>query len=138
MAAKHFNPSYAIEAIYTPQRIPQYRGNPFIEALPAIVDEDELLKSLFSVPEFDESQRDWNKAERLQMIAQLSSFMVPAHRHLLLAQHIDTLMRQGYVGRAPRTAESQRIYTRPFMSNKRPARRSTLRRSKSPLSCLAP
>ena len=118
MAAKHNTPSYALEAIYTPQRIPQYRGNPFIEALPATLDEDELLESLFSVPEFDEGQRDWNKAERLQMIAQLSSFMVPARRHLQLAQHIDTLMRQGYVGRAPRTVESQRVYARLYEQQK--------------------
>ncbi|SIP87910.1 AAA domain-containing protein [Aromatoleum tolulyticum] len=103
--------SFATEAIYTPQRIPQYRDNPLIEALPPAQDDDELLESLFCVPEFSAEQRTWSKSERLQMISQLSSFMVPMDRHLRLAQSLDTLMRQGYVGRAPRTAESQRVFT---------------------------
>lgn len=102
---------FATPAIYTEQRIPQYRGNPLIEALPVAQDEDALLASLFCVPEFSAEQRTWTKAERLQMIAQLSSFMVPMDRHLHLAQGIDALMRQGYVGRVPRTVESQRIFT---------------------------
>ena len=118
MVAKPTSPSFAVKAIYTPQRIPQYRGNPFIEALPQALGEDELLESLFSVPEFDEQQRFWSKSERLQMIAQLSGFMVPMDRHLHLAQQIDALIRQGYVGRAPRTVESQRIYTKLYEQQK--------------------
>jgi hypothetical protein len=106
------------EAIYTPQRIPQFRGNPLIEALPPALDDDELLASLFSVPEFSEEQRGWSKSERLQMISQLSSFMVPTDRHLELAQSIDTLMRQGYVGRAPRTAESQAVFSKLYQLQK--------------------
>lgn len=118
MAAKYTTPAFATEAIYTPQRIPQYRGNPFIEALPPPLEEDALLKSLFSVPEFDPGQREWSNSERLQMITQLSSFMVPMDRHLRLAQQMDALMRQGYVGRAPRTAESQRVFTKLYEQQK--------------------
>lgn len=111
-------PSFAVEALYTPQRVPQYRGNPFIEALPSPLEDDVLIESLFSVPEFDATQRDWTQSERLQMLAQLSSFMVPMDRHLRLAQHIDTLMRQGYVGRAPRSVESQRVFTKLYEQQK--------------------
>jgi hypothetical protein len=106
------NPLLAIKAIYTQQRIPQYCGNPFIEALPTTLDDDALLESLFKAPEFAAHQREWSKSERLQMIAQLSSFMVPMDRHLRLAQQIDTLIRQGYVGRAPRTAESLKVFAK--------------------------
>jgi hypothetical protein len=118
MVAKHAALPFAVDAIYTPQRIPQYRGNPFIEALPPALEEDALLESLFSVPEFDIGQREWTTTERLQMIGQLSSFMVPMDRHLQLAQHLDTLMRQGYVGRAPRTAESHRVFTKIYEQQK--------------------
>lgn len=117
-APKPTTPQFAVKAIYTPQRIPQYRGNPFIEALPPTLDEDELLGKLFSVPEFDVSQRQWSKSERLQMVAQLSSFMVPMDRHLRLGQHLDALMRQGYVGRAPRTIESQQVYNKLYEHQK--------------------
>lgn len=117
-ATKPTSPSFAVEARYTSQRIPQYRGNPLIEALQPALDEDAWLESLFCVPEFSEEQRTWSKAERLQMIAQLSSFMVPTGRHLQLAQHLDTLMRQGYVGRAPKTAAAQQVYTRLYEQQK--------------------
>lgn len=110
--------SLATKAIYTEQRIPQYRGNPLIEALPPALEDDALLESLFCVPEYSEEQLTWNKSERLQMIAQLSSFMVPMGRHLQLAQSLDTLIRQGYVGRAPRTAESQRKSTMLYQQQK--------------------
>lgn len=118
MAYNSKNPSFAVEALYTPQRVPQYRGNPLIEALPSPLEDDALIESLFSVPEFDATQRDWTQSERLQMLAQLSSFMVPMDRHLRLAQHIDTLMRQGYVGRAPRSVESQRVFTKLYEQQK--------------------
>jgi hypothetical protein len=118
MVANSATPSFATRAIYTPQRIPQYRGNPYIEALPPPLDEDGLLESLFSVPPFDAGQRDWSKAERLQLISQLASFMVPLERHLQLAQHLDAMMRQGYVGRAPRTVESQRVFAKLYEQQK--------------------
>ena len=109
-AAKHTTPAFAVTASYTQQRIPQFSGNPFIEALPPPLDEDDLLSALFCIPEFEASQRDWGKSDRLQMLAQLSSFMVPMGRHLRLGQQLDALMRQGYVGRAPRTVASQQVF----------------------------
>lgn len=108
----------SIEAIYTPQRVPHYRDNPLIEALPPALNDDELLESLFCVPEFSLEQRSWTKSERLQMIAQLSSFMVPMDRHIQLAHSIDTLMRQGYIGRAPRSAASQLVFTKLYQNLK--------------------
>lgn len=109
---------FAVEALYTPQRIPQYRGNPLIEALPPTEDDEALLKSLFCVPEFSEEQRHWSKAERLQMIAQLGNFMLPMDRHLKLAQGLDAMMRQGYVGRAPRTAASHAVFNKLYEQQK--------------------
>lgn len=97
-------------ARYTEQRIPQYRGNPLIEALPPSLDDEALLKELFAMPDFDPEQRRWPVHERLQMVAQLSSFMVPLPRHLHLAHSLDALMRQGYVGRIPRSAAAHRIF----------------------------
>jgi hypothetical protein len=109
---------FAVEALYTPQRIPQYRGNPLIEALPPTEDDAALLRSLFCVPEFSKEQRDWSVSERLQMIAQLGNFMLPMDRHLQLAQGLDAMMRQGYVGRAPRTAASHAVFNKLYEQQK--------------------
>lgn len=136
MADKQNLASFAVEAIYTQQRVPQYCGNPFIEALPAALEDDALLESLFNTPDFDATQRGWTQSERLQMISQLASFMVPMDRHLRLAQYIDTLMRQGYVGRAPRTVESQRVFNKIYEQQKSGKTFNTsLRQLSAQLSC---
>lgn len=97
-------------ANYIAQRIPQYRGNPLIEALPPSLDGEALLEALFTMPEFSPEQQSWPLHERMQMLAQLASFMVPLPRHLHLAHSLDALMRQGYIGRIPRSAASHRIF----------------------------
>lgn len=108
-----FNSTYEFpRAHYTEQRIPQYRGHPLIEALPPILDEDAWTEHLFSMPDFSPEQRDWSSTERMHMIAQLANFMLPLPRHTLLAQSIDVLIRQGYVGREPRSAKAHRILTK--------------------------
>lgn len=103
------SPCFA-EAEYAEQRIPQYRGNPLIEALPLAETEEQVTTRLFSMPEFDPGQRDWLDVERIQMLAQLASFMVPLERHTQLSYSIDALMRQGYIGRIPHSVASTEVF----------------------------
>lgn len=98
------------KAVYTAQRIPQYAGNPLIEALPPLGGEEAVLRKLLNLPHFNPTQREWNSQERIAMIAQLSNFMVPLERHIQLAFSIDAMMRQGYVNRIPHSMRSQEIF----------------------------
>lgn len=98
------------QATYSKQRIPHFAGNPLIEALPEIGNEEMLLKSLLNLPRFDPEQRTWAAHERFQLIAQLSSFMLPFERHLQLAYGIDSMIRNGYVGRIPHSIRSSQIF----------------------------
>lgn len=92
-------------ANYTPQRLPHFKGNPMIEALPPLMSDEELLE-LFTVrPNFSPEQRHWPARERFQMIGTLPRILVPLRRHVELAQSLDTMLRNGYVGRMPRTPE---------------------------------
>jgi hypothetical protein len=100
----------AVEALYTPQRLTKYKGNPLIEALPPCMDDDALMSSLFQMPDFDPEQRNWPKHERFQLVVGLQNYMVPLPRHIMLARTIDTLIREGYVGRQPRSRESDAIF----------------------------
>lgn len=102
-------PSY-ITAHYSPQRIPQFQGNPLIEALPPSMSDEEVFGSLILTPDFDEEQRTWPTNERFQMLSSLANFMVPFERHHELARALDSLIRAGYVGRSPRTAEHTKIF----------------------------
>lgn len=97
-----------VQATYTPQRLPHYKGNPMIEALPPSLSDEELLE-LFTVrPDFESEQRGWSPAERLQMIGSLSRVLIPLRRHVELAHALDAMLRNGYVGRVPRTPEYAR------------------------------
>lgn len=98
------------EAIYSKQRIPHFAGNLLIEALPLIKSEEDVLKGLLSLPQFHPDQREWAKHERFQMICQLTNFMLPFERHIQMVYALDSMMRQGYVGRIPRSAKSIEIF----------------------------
>lgn len=95
-------------ANYQPQRLPQYKGNPLIEALPRVMTDEQLFEALTLLPEFEPEQRTWSSEERIQMLLTLSNFMIPLSRHMKLARTLDAMLRAGYVGRVPRTPEHAR------------------------------
>jgi hypothetical protein len=101
---------YCVDADYKAQAIPQYAGNPLIMALPLDEPDEELLATLALEPVFEPAQRDMPAHQRLQLLKSLHNFMVPMDRHLKLARALDTMMRAGYVGRAPRTPDHARIH----------------------------
>lgn len=105
MAIRRYRPGEVVPADYKEQRIPQYKGNPLIEALPVAPSDDDLYDALDMHPAFDPEQRSWTNHERMQMLVGLQRLLVPMERHIELTRSLDALMREGYVGRAPCTAE---------------------------------
>jgi|GEM_PF-834125 len=99
-----------VRAQYSPQRIPHFKGNPLIEALPPSMTDDELIGALTLLPELEPEQQTWPSYERLQMLLSLKNFMVPFARHVGFGRTLDSLIRSGYVGRAPLTAAHAKIY----------------------------
>lgn len=108
-----------IKATYTAQRLPHFKGNPLIEALPPSMSDARLVEALELSPDFEPEQREWETFERLQMLTTLSTFCVPLSRHIELARALDSLMRSGYVGRAPRTAGHAQIFQRIYDNQKK-------------------
>lgn len=107
MATNHRNvlsPNCAL-ADYKPQRIPQFIGNKLIEALPLSMSDEELYNALLLKPEFSAEQRAWPTHERMYMLMGLKNFMVPLAKHFEVGRALDTMLRSGYVGRAPQTQE---------------------------------
>lgn len=103
---------HAVEAIYRPARIPRYRGNPLIEALPPALEPDSVIESLRHLPDFEEAQRGWSNSERTQMLDGLSSFMLPMEQQVAVVLALDRMIRSGYTGRAPKTPDGVRIADR--------------------------
>ena len=105
MDNRKMNCPNAVLAQYRPQRLPHFKGNPLLEALPPALTNDEIFEAMTQIPDFEPSQQSWSDDERIQMILTLSNFTVPLSRHVSLARSLDSMMRAGYCGRAPRTLE---------------------------------
>lgn len=48
-----------VSAIYKEQELPEYRGNPLIEALPEALTEDEVLLEMSYFPEIEPLRFSW-------------------------------------------------------------------------------
>src|SRR5579871_110388 len=84
------------------QKIPQYQGNPLIEALPPIYSRDEAAELLTYNPTFDlEAARKMPSHLRLHLIQLAASFVEPVPNLLELEQRFSRMIRVGYVGRNP-------------------------------------
>jgi hypothetical protein len=93
------------DAEYSPQTIAAYLGNPLIEALPPLMDEEAILGLLTDMPSFSVIEKELPRQERFARLVGLVDFKVPLTRDIRLAFAIDTAMRANYVGRSPTTAE---------------------------------
>ena len=102
-----------VNAVYTEQQLPQFKNNPMVEALPPAATLEDMRKLLTRKPPFAVEQRAWPNHQRLQMLLTLQEFMVPLDKHMELAGALDSIMRNGYVGRVPMTPE----HIRGFQAN---------------------
>lgn len=88
-------------AVYGDPRIPSYRGNPLIEALPPIWASDEVAKLLMQYPDHEEAQRTWPTELRFHLIRNAANFFEPLPIHLDLEQRFSSMIRMGYLARNP-------------------------------------
>ncbi|WP_425258151.1 AAA family ATPase [Rubrivivax sp. RP6-9] len=106
-----FLPAHIELATYnTSQRQPRYQGNRLIEALPAPLSDIELFEALEFLPAFDESSREWDSADRIRELLSLTNIMVPMTSHIQLGHSLDSMLREGYVGRQPMSVEHINVY----------------------------
>lgn len=89
-----------IRATYTPS-FGEYEGNPFIEALPPIIQEvSDIKANLIGKIDYDPQDILRSKNERIHLTSQLlHQFFQPITRHISLESKISILIRQGYIGR---------------------------------------
>lgn len=93
-------PENFVDAIYTDPGVARYRGNPLIEALPPIMDLQDLKVKLTGKVDFD--PKDCFEKGHLrthQISALLDDFFQPLSIHKQLEEKISIMIRGGYVGR---------------------------------------
>ncbi|WP_067625006.1 ATP-binding protein [Alicyclobacillus acidiphilus] len=92
----------AVVAEYRDQDVVDYRYNPFIEALPPILSQEEVIDHLAVYPPFDpQTERQLETHIRFHLVQRLFQYFQPLGVHLDLESRISRLIRQGYVYRNP-------------------------------------
>lgn len=95
------NGSLAVEAQYKEQIIPDYKRNPFIEALPNLLSPQEVIEKIANYPEYDKGERQLESFYRIHMIDRLFQVFQPLPMNLELERKVSRTVRQGYISRNP-------------------------------------
>ena len=96
-----------IVANYIEQPIIDYKGNPFIEALPPILSPIEAASALRHIPGFDAEERNLPAHLRLHCVERIKDLIEPLSDHIDLEQRFSRMIRHGYTSstRNPMTTE---------------------------------
>ena len=100
------------DAIYTESPLVDYRGNPFIEALPPIRSNEEFVRFAQSIPQIGPGELSLPAQYRIHCVKRLSTLRLPTDPMIRLNQELDIALRHGYVARNPAKLEArQALYT---------------------------
>ena len=92
------------QAIYTepPEPFTEYKGNPLIEALPPIwEDNSEVIDMLTSKIEHHDGERQYEPRHRMHFVLRLFRYFQPLEQHVDIEQRFSLCIRQGYIHRSP-------------------------------------
>ena len=96
---------YTDKAEYREQVIPEYRGNPLIEALPDIWSGGQVIQMLSEKAAYNNGERKLDMQYRMHCIYRLFRYFQPLEQHIDIEQRISRSIRQGYLYRNPLTPE---------------------------------
>ncbi|OLN21640.1 hypothetical protein BTO30_13825 [Domibacillus antri] len=98
----------AVEASYNGFPLEEYNTNPFIQALPPLMDKQTIIKKLMLPIPFKEEERNLDCSYRLHMIYRLYKLFQPLPIHVDIWNMVFSLIYQGYVARNPFDADYRR------------------------------
>jgi len=93
------------EAQYRKLDLPDYKDNPFIEALPEIMNMGKVYETLNNSHLFSEAERELSIERRYHLVLRYSSLFQPIAATLDLERKISLLIRSGYITRNPMKRE---------------------------------
>jgi DNA transposition AAA+ family ATPase len=94
----------AVPASYTEQEVPDYCGNPLIEALPPIYTKKyDVMRALTADPVYSESEREDDAGRRVHCIGRLFRYFQPLTIHLEIENKVSLAIRQSYISKNPAT-----------------------------------
>ena len=96
-------------AEYKEQVILEYQNNPFIEALPELLSQNDVVEKLAVYPYYHTEERALDSQYRIHIVQRLFGCFQPLPIHLDLESKISRVIRQGYIAR--------NIFNREYVSN---------------------
>lgn len=97
--------SLATTAQYHESGITEYDTNPYIQALPPIATQANIIEYLFQKPQYTEKECLLDPVIRTHLIQRLYNLFQPLPTHVRIWNMITTLIRQGYIARNPFSPE---------------------------------
>jgi len=89
------------EAVYKPQFLPEYENNPFLEALPPIFNEDDVLDRFMVTPRISKEDKQKDVNIRYHVLKRVKNSIQPLPIHSEVERRLSTLIRRGYLARNP-------------------------------------
>lgn len=90
-----------VEAVYKKQFLEEYENNPYIEALPPIFNEDDVLEHFMVTPRISHEDRASEVNIRYHILKRIKNFIQPLPIHFEVERRLSTLIRRGYLARNP-------------------------------------
>jgi len=92
-------------ATYIEQVVPDYKGNPLIEALPPIWSSAEVVDMLSHNEGHHDGERQFDEHYRFHCVLQLFQYFQPLREHVEIERYLSMCIRQGYLHRSPLSPE---------------------------------
>jgi hypothetical protein len=87
-----------VKAIYTDPILPEYRGNPLIEALPPIWNREEIYENILYLPPFNKKEKELDRPFLLHCLKRITrQLFIPMPIHFEIENRISYVIRQGYI-----------------------------------------
>lgn len=113
------------KAEYRDPVLPEYRGNPLIEALPEILSAEDTMRHLKRRARHDDAERQLDARYRIHCLSRLAhEYYQPLSQHFYIESKISVCIRQGYLNRNPYGREYALMANEMYaaMRDKRPVR----------------
>ena len=81
--------------------LPEYKGNPLIEALPPAVDDSTIIKKLAHFPPYDNSARSYEPHVRKHYLERLKRLRQPLPEYIACFRIIERILCEGYAAKNP-------------------------------------
>jgi len=90
-----------VHAIYIKQSLPDYQGNPFIEALPEEWSSETAIDLMSEDVIHHEGERELDAHYRMRCTGRLFRYFQPVEQHADIEYRLSTCIREGYINRSP-------------------------------------